>query len=599
MKRRSGSWRIATALCVCLGFVLSGCVYYNKFYTAKKAFNQAEDLYERPDANPTPQQVQLYDKALRGATRVLVEHPTSSWVDDAVVMMGRSLIGKSDFPRAREKFEEFYQNFPDSPLMDQALYYHGEAYRKERMWEFAVARYDSVRLRFPRSNLVGAAELQTGKVFSAQGRYPRALAMLRPVAQQGGDLELDARLALAEVYYRSARYDSAAVEYEWVSKKTDSPELLNEATLRYGECLELRSRHEEAIRVYETWEERTANPTYKDHARIRIGTAYANAGDTERGINVLESVVAARRRTPAAAEALFQIAYVQETLLDDFELARATYAKVLDEGRNTSFAQQAKHRLDNLDRIEQLRATAESDSAGVSGAAAAAFNLAEHYLFELQNPSRALDEYATVESTYPESPYAAKSAFAGAWILERKLEQPERADSAWRYVASHYPETEHGRAAAAFLGDQVDSLRSVEPLASTQISSPYTPGATPYVKPAPKLNLQDRGNPNARTAAGTLAIDSLATADSLRAVLEGGRGRELALADTLAVGDSLRTYPPADSARGASPDTSGSAVPDTSRTAPADTSRPAAPDTSRKAVPDTSSKSASGTGVAP
>ena len=585
MKRRAGSWRALTVLALTCTAVLSGCVYYNKFYTAKKAFNQAERLYDRPDANPTPQQVQLYDKALRGATKVLVEHPTSSWVDDAVLMMGRSLIGKSDFLRAREKFEEFYANFPDSPLMDQALYYHGEAYRKERLWESAVAQYDSVRSLFPRSELVRAANLQTGKVFLEQARYPRALSYLRPVAAAGGDLELDARLALAEAYYNSSRYDSAAAEYRWVSRKTRSQELINEATLRYGECLEQQSDYAGAIQVYEDWEERTPNPAYKDQARIRIGTAFASDGNTERGIQVLESVVAARRRTPSAAEALFQIGFIQETQLDDFGLARGTYAKVIEEGRNTSFAQQAQHRLNNLDRIEQLRSSADGDSLGVSSAAAAAFNLAEHYLFEVGNPSRALAEYGKVEATYPESPFAAKSGFAGAWILERKLEQHDRADSAWRHVATTYPESEYGRAAGAFLADDLDSLRTVDPLAATQISSPYTPGATPYVKPSPKLDIQSKSQQTAHSQTRPVAIDSLVAADSLRAVRDALGGTALVVADSLARADSLSRVALTDSAKAALPDSIAKLAADSSRV---DTTRVARPDTSRATPPDTS-----------
>ncbi len=573
---------VAGAMALSALATLSGCVYFNKFYSAKKNFNDAEKMYERPDARATPQQVQLYDKSLRSASKILVEHPTSGWVDDAVLLMGRSLLGKGDYAKAREKFEEFYANFPKSPLLDQALFYHGETFRRERQWESALALYDSLSARFPESEILTTARLQEGKIYGAQSRYPRAIASIQPVVERGGDLELEGRLALADAYFGAERFDSAATQYEWVTRKSKSPELVHECVLRLGQCFESRADYAAAILVYQEWAKRTTNLTYRDQAQIRVGSAQALAGDATRGIETLEAVIAARRRTPAAAEALFQIGYIQEVTLDDFATARATYAKVEEEARNSTFAQQAKHRMENLDRIQALRESAGSDSAGAGGSATAAFNLAEHYLFEVGNPARALDAYGRVEREFPESPYAAKAAFAGAWILERKLEMPAPAESAWRHVATRYPETEHGRAAAAFLGGGVDSLRAVGPLEAASLSHPYTPGATPYVKPSAKLQVQgpSRAGPPGRSAAAAAVVDSLALADSLRMAAERLREPERERADTLAAGDSAASQPPP-------PDSTGGAAPDTARYQAPDTTGVVTPDTtSASSLPD-------------
>jgi TolA-binding protein len=543
---------------------LPGCVYYNKFYSAKKNFNDAEKLFDRPDGRATPQQIQLYDKSLKSATKVVVEHPTSSWVDDAILLMGRAMLGKGDYAKAREKFEELYDNFPKSELTDQALFYHGEAYRREREWLPALSLYDSVTARFPKSKMTPAIHIQQGKIFVQQSRYPRAIALLQPAAERGGAGELEARLALAEAYFGLERYDSAAVEFAWVARKTKSAELRNECVFRQGEALEASSDFAGAIQVYEDWAQQTTNLTYRDQAQIRAGSAMALSGDPTGGIHRLETVIAGRRRSLAAAEALFQIGYIQEVFLDDFVAARSTYAKVEEEARNSTFAQQAKQRLENLSRIEALRSSAASDTSAAGGPAGAAFTLAEHYLFEVRNPARALTEYEGVEREFPASPYAPKAAFAGAWILERKLERPAAAESAWRHVAETYPETEHGRAAAAFLAGEADSLRATDPLETVHMSHPYTPGATPYVKPAAKLDVARGGSPQQRSGRAAATVDSLAHADSLRLAAERAREPEVALADTLAPSDSAAWV---DTTRSepAPPDTSGGAAPDSAK----------------------------------
>jgi TolA-binding protein len=580
LKTRSGIGLLSRLSALAAVLVLFGCAYFNTFYTAKKNFNQAEKMYLRPDARPTPQQVQLYDQALRGATKVVVNYPDSKWVDDAVLMMGRSLIGKGDYPAARLKFEELEENFPDSPFLDQGLYYTGETYRKNREWDASMIMYDSLLIRFPKSDMVRPANLQRGKVFSEKRQPRQAIAVLLPSANRGGNLELQARLALGNSYFELEVYDSAATQFRWVGRKVKSEELINEAVMREGECLEALGEYDKALRLYSDWDRRARTLNYQDQAKIRRGYTMALSGDVDGGIDALERLIAERRRSPMAAQALFQIGYIQEVLLDDFDAARATYARVPEESQASAFAQQAITRSENLGKIETLRASLDADTTGVEAAAAAAFTVAEHYLFSTDNPTRALAEYRKVEEDYPESQYAPKAAFAGAWVLARELEEPEAADSAFWHVADTYPDTEFGQAASAFVRGQVDSLRSSDPLEPTLVSYPLTPGALPYVKPQPRLELG--GAAGASRQLAEARRDSAAMADSLQRMARRNTGLTT-VAPAAALVDS--TGGPADSlaaiadSSAVPPDTSGVAQEE----APSDTSGT----TNSEAPPDT------------
>ena len=52
--------------------------------------------------------------------------------------------------------------------------------------------------------------------------------------------------------------------------------------------------------------------------------------------------------------------------------------------------------------------------------------LAEQYLFQLDKPERALDEYREIEDDYRGTPWGGKAMNAQAWVLSRKLERPTR-----------------------------------------------------------------------------------------------------------------------------------------------------------------------------
>src|SRR5262249_33850407 len=103
---RGAGARRWTAWILAVGLLGSGCAYFNTFYSAKKSFDAAEKLYRNPDDRATSQQVALYDQALKSATKLVVSYPKSKYVDDAVLIMGRSLLGKGDYDKARQKFRE-------------------------------------------------------------------------------------------------------------------------------------------------------------------------------------------------------------------------------------------------------------------------------------------------------------------------------------------------------------------------------------------------------------------------------------------------------------------------------------------------------------
>lgn len=497
-------------LCVALAALASsaaGCAYYNTFYSARKNFQAAEKLYRNPDERATPQQIQFYDKSLQSATKVVVQHAKSKWVDDAVMLMGRSFLGKGDYDKARQKFEELAANFPKSELRDQALFYYAETYRREKKWELATTYLDSLRRTYPKSHLLQEAALRQGQIALGERRARDAVAVLEPLTR----VEIEERLGflahrtLADAYFRLEAYDSARVHYAWAAEHTKADDLVQEMRFKQAEMLEARRDFDGAIQVYLRREKQARTPEFRDAARIRRAYAMARGGHTDDGIRVLQQMVEERGRTPVAGEALFKIGYIQEVLLDDLEAARKTYASVSELGRGTQSAQQAESRSKNLEKIQALRAAASADTTGREQAAGAAFSLAEHYLFEGEQPYRAIQEYAHVESTFAGTDFAPKAAFAVAWVLDRKLERPQSADSAWRRLVDQYPETLYGRAASAYLRGRADSLRAAGALEPTLVTYPLLPGVPPYVPPDVKQVLQKSKPPSAATAPPGLA----------------------------------------------------------------------------------------------
>ena len=123
-------WGLVAGLCLAL---LAGCGrgtfvgrqydnftgYYNKFYNAQQAFEDGRESLEEADRPidrtaylpvfPVPDPAgdkSSFETAVRKSAGVLREHPNSKWVDDALLIIGKSYFYQGNYAGAAQKFRE-------------------------------------------------------------------------------------------------------------------------------------------------------------------------------------------------------------------------------------------------------------------------------------------------------------------------------------------------------------------------------------------------------------------------------------------------------------------------------------------------------------
>ena len=112
--------------------------YYNKFYNAQKTFDQATDHLDALDQPVDrsaflpvfvdPAQVQSADaleKTIEKGADLLRKHPRSKWVDDALLLIGKSYFYQQNYVGAEQKFREVAEQ--DGPLTGEARFWMGRA----------------------------------------------------------------------------------------------------------------------------------------------------------------------------------------------------------------------------------------------------------------------------------------------------------------------------------------------------------------------------------------------------------------------------------------------------------------------------------------
>ena len=117
--------------------------YFNGYYNARILFNDAEDeiktaaLLTRGKEIPAAQANQIpatakqkFGQVIDKCSNILAFHPTSSLVDNALLLIGKSFFYQMEYLKAERKFAELLAQFPNSSLALEAQLWYARSEEK-------------------------------------------------------------------------------------------------------------------------------------------------------------------------------------------------------------------------------------------------------------------------------------------------------------------------------------------------------------------------------------------------------------------------------------------------------------------------------------
>ncbi|HVO73659.1 MAG TPA: tetratricopeptide repeat protein, partial [Ignavibacteriaceae bacterium] len=140
--------------------ILPGCslwrnftTYFNLYYNTKDIFDQAEEtIYQgkKPlfstDELIIPGSVnQNLTKVIEKCSVILQFHSESSYVDDALLMLGKCFYYQNNYQKALRKFQELLATQPGSDLVIETRLWIGKCQMKLRDYENALSTFHSLR----------------------------------------------------------------------------------------------------------------------------------------------------------------------------------------------------------------------------------------------------------------------------------------------------------------------------------------------------------------------------------------------------------------------------------------------------------------------
>jgi len=105
--------------------------------------------------------------------------PPSNQAPKEIYDMAYADYIKGNYSLAIDGFKIYRDQFPDSPLSDNALYWIGECYFSQRKFEEAIEQFNLLLFDYPQGDKIPAAYLKKGLCFLELGRKEEALSVFK------------------------------------------------------------------------------------------------------------------------------------------------------------------------------------------------------------------------------------------------------------------------------------------------------------------------------------------------------------------------------------------------------------------------------------
>jgi len=354
---------------VLLVLLFVSCAYFNTFYNAKQYYRKGYlETKKRRTSKPTSGERTNYTKAIDKALKLIEFYPKSKYVDDALMLLGKSYYFLGEYIKARRKFIELRTNYPRSGLRMEADLWLGKTYLALNQLDDAEREFRRLINRKVSKKIKGEAYFYLGKLYERNREFEKALHFYHKAVKESlGDKRAEVLFTIAADYDSLGDYEKSAEFFQRVLKANPSAELRFEAQVRYAEIKERQNDLDSAIHLLEKLLADEKNKQWIPELRLEIAYCLTLKGDINGAILAYEDIIQAHKKTKYSAEARYMLGKIFEENKKDYGRALEQFSQVRTEYRNSPYADSANVRKLDILRLQALRQVIDMAQKGKEG----------------------------------------------------------------------------------------------------------------------------------------------------------------------------------------------------------------------------------------
>lgn len=348
---------ILAVLALTLNFSSCSCIYFNTFHNIRKNYNAAEDTRKKDNREKaSPAETKQYNDAITKASKVLERHPNSSWVDDALFIIGSSYYRLGDFDKSARKFKELFANFPQSEYISPArLLYAKDKLQLEEDAE-GVVLFEEILSKERNKEMRAEAARSLGQYYFDEKEYAKAIVYFQALLDSLGQErdKLNALSYMADGYFDLFRFGKAYDNYEEALKHDPDTLQMYRFSFRMAQCDYFLNRFQDGLAKLGELAKKEYYPLDSlASIRLMMARGYEWDGELDDAITTYEKVIEENPKKEAAAIAYYELGLIYQYDLEDLNRALHYYAKARDEKSKSSIYTDAVKRASTLTLLQQ------------------------------------------------------------------------------------------------------------------------------------------------------------------------------------------------------------------------------------------------------
>lgn len=437
--------------------VLSGCVYYNTFFNAKKYYDEGMEAKEKAKSDELPQNAEkAFDSSIEKSLKVIRDYPDSKYVDDAILLMGKALFEKGSYYESIQTMNSLLDNYPDSKLVPQARFYLGQAYKETDENDNAIVNFQFLLDDYPEYSEKKGVRFQLARAQAEVERYGQAVKNLELFLEKVENRALrdQALFLLARCHFHLGEYDVAMETFRTLARQTSSFSVRNESYFWLASSLSKAGDHERAIETIDELVTKDLDPEDLMKAQEFRAEELSLLGRIDESLEEYKKLAIGFPETETAAKAWYHCGLIELEVGGDIDEAKKHFMSAYREAPQSTYGLDARQMAVELTRYGRMEEIIEGDESEKKPVAL--FLKGEFLFLQMKDYDLALEAYAKLLQNYPESEWAPKAAYAVAYIHDEELGDSLTADATYRQVIERYDGTRYADYARIMLGMDVD-----------------------------------------------------------------------------------------------------------------------------------------------
>ena len=327
--------------------------YFNTFYRSQEDFNEAITEYrasliafynKRLDSLgitlPASASVKTkLDKAIERSSKIIQYHKNSKFIDDAVLIIGKSYFYEEFYFKAERTFNEFLSKFSSSELADEAILFLGKTKIKLGKKEEGEKIFKNLVKNSRDNEIQSQASRDLGILAYNSGKFKESIAYFQASIDfsNNDERKAEGQFILAKLL---SEYEptKAAKEYKKVLDYTSDFDLQFYSRLNYAKGLivnkDFTNSTEELESIRRKYRE---EQTFTELTDLAMANNLYAQKKYPAAMDKYYEVIVKYPGSPSAGDAYYYIAKHEEDLDKDYLNAYVNYKKSVEESVNSDF----------------------------------------------------------------------------------------------------------------------------------------------------------------------------------------------------------------------------------------------------------------------